>query len=247
MNALSNFVVAEREFYAADDNNRFAFSLGQAIRYYEFILIVYERQKEANRKLVSHDTKLMTSLLAKGGETMTEEQMQLFEEWTALMKQVALEIESFYLFAKIFLDLIARFILNYFGDVRGIKLNSHDKLTKNHRKYQTAKCLTFPDGFSESLTILKKHVCDYRDKQIAHLQSPRTIKGIAYNESGQTRISAHYLYPSPTDTHVESSELSEVMAAIESYVQQVFVIIESNRSKTRYTIKEQSGNLPVAG
>jgi hypothetical protein len=247
MNALSNFVTAEREHYKAEDNNLFAFSLSQTIRYYEFIIMIYERHKEISQKMVSHQTKMMASISARNSGIMTEEQMQLFEEGNILMRKVELEIESFYIFAKIFLDMIARFILNYFSEAHKIKLNSHDKLTKNHIEYQTVKGLIFPDGFSESLTILKEHVGDFRDKQIAHLQNPRSIKGISYNTNGQTRISETHLYPKPTDSQVESRELSEVMSAIELYVQQVFAVIEVNRSKTRYAIKEQSGNLPAAG
>lgn len=130
MSALSDFVVTERELYAEKDKNLFAFSLGQATSYYDFIPIIVGRHQEESQKTVSNYTKLMESLSAQKSRSMTEEQIRIFEGGYRVSTQVHLEIESFYLFAKIFLDMIVLFLLNYFGQARGIKLNSHDKLTK---------------------------------------------------------------------------------------------------------------------
>ncbi len=240
MNTLSDFVVIEREFYAEKDNNLFAFSLGQAIRYYDFIKIIVGRYQEASKMMVSNYSKLKESLSGQKSGTMTEDQMRIFEDGNRISTQVHLEIESFYLFAKIFLDMLALFLLNYFGQARGIKLNSHDKLTKSCEVYELTKGLAFPERFRESLTYLKEHVCDYRDKQISHLQNPRTIKGTVFNMSGQTRIAATQLYPNAFDTQVESSELPVIMDAIDQYVQQVIEVIRLNRTKTRFSLKENS-------
>lgn len=240
MSILSDFAVAERELYLDSDNNLFAFSLGQATRYYDFIQIIAGRHQEVSQKMVSNHTKLTESLSTQESGSMTEEQMRIFEDGMHLGIQVHLEIESFYLFAKIFLDMIARFILNYFGGARGIKLNSHDKLTKSYEEYRLAKNLIFPDRFAESLVFLKEHVCDYRDKQISHQQNPRTIKGTMFNLSGQTRIVATQLYPNASDVQVESSELPEIVKVIDQYARQVIDVIKLNRAKTRYALKENN-------
>ena len=242
MNPLSEFIQSERELYADNDNNLFAFSLLQAVRYYDFIVIVSNRHKEVSEKMVTNSKKLMESLSSiQGTGTMSDEQVRLYEEGPYLATQVHLEIESFYLFAKTLLDKIALFLQNYFGTARGISLISHDKLTKNHEHYRASKGLIYPSGFPAGLLFLKEHVCDYRDKQISHLQNPRTLKGTIFSATEQTRIAATHLYPNQNEKgiQIESKEIPELLSAIDKHIQLVINIIELNRSKTRFRLKEQ--------
>jgi hypothetical protein len=240
MTILSDFIRTERELYANNDNNLFAFSLSQALRYYEFILIIANRHKEVSQKMVLNSMKLMESITAQNIEAMTDEQIHLYTEGPELATLVHLEIESFYLFAKTLLDKVALFLQNYFGQARGISLISHDKLTKSYDQYRIAKGLVYPSGFSESLQFLKEHVCDYRDKQISHLQNPRTNKGTIFSASGQTRIVAVPFFPNPNEIgiQIESSELPELLSSIDTYIQLVITVIELNRAKTRFRLKE---------
>lgn len=53
MDMLVGFIMSERFHYADDDNNRFAFALGQALRYYGFLLIILDRYQIANKKMIS--------------------------------------------------------------------------------------------------------------------------------------------------------------------------------------------------
>ncbi len=240
MTTLSDFIQTEREFYTGNDNNLFMFALSQALRYYEFILIIAKRHEEVSQKMVSNSMKLRESLSGQSSGTMTDEQMRLYTEGSHLTTLVHLEIESFYVFAKTLLDKLALFLQDYFGIARRISLISHDKLTKNHEQYSIAKELIYPNGFSESLQFLKKHVCDYRDKQISHLQNPRTYKATIFNASGQTRIAVSYLFPNQReiDVEVESKELPELLHAIDTYIQTIMTVIELNRTKTRYKLKQ---------
>jgi len=151
---------------------------------------------------------------------------------------VHLEIESFYLFGKIFLDKIALFVQYYFGQARGISLISHNKLTTSHEQYGIAKNLIYPEGFSDSLQFLDQQICNYRDKQISHLQGQRTNKATIFDSSGHTKIAALQIYPTERDVQVQSTELSELMNAIDVYVQRVITLIETNRLKTKLTLKE---------
>lgn len=240
---LSEFVSVEREQYDTVDGNLFAFSLGQAARYYEFISIIAERYRAVSEEWTS-SLQLLQSKFSDGARVMSDEEMALWEENRRLSTLVHLEIESFYVFAKVLLDKIALFVENYFGQARGCLLASHDKLTKNHERFRSAKELVYPAGFAESLTFLKEHICDYRDKQISHLRNPRTIKATLFNlrDGDQTRIATTYIYPSERDLErgqVESVNLSELIRAIDEYIQQVIEVISLNRSRTRFSIREQ--------
>ncbi|MCK6463201.1 MAG: hypothetical protein L6Q29_05300, partial [Candidatus Pacebacteria bacterium] len=211
-------------------------SLSQASRYYEFILIVANRHNEVSQKMILNHTKLMDLTSVNGNGVMSEEQVRIYNDGIHLTTLVHLEIESFYLFAKTLLDKLALFLQNYFGQARGISLISHDKLTKGYVEYGTAKGLTYPNGFSESLLFLKEHVCDYRDKQISHLQNPRSIKGTLFNASGQTRIVNTPLFPNQNELgmQVESKTLPELLHAIDTHIQLIILTVRENRDKTRY-------------
>jgi hypothetical protein len=106
-----------------------------------------------------------------------------------------LEIESFYLFAKILLDKIAHALEFYFGLGRKKSLDSHDGLVKNFAQYAEVKCLTLPSDFMTIAARLKTDVSDYRDYEIAHEKSPRRMSGTVFDAEGRMRIVATSLYP----------------------------------------------------
>lgn len=239
MSILCDFIDNERKHYTGKDSNLFAFSLGQSLRYYDFLLIVFDRYKKACGKAVSAHNKLMKPSLAQPGKEIpvTGKQMRLWVEWRQLHFLVHLEIESFYMFAKIFLDKIALFIKNYFGPEQGISLRSHDKLEKEHERFRLAKGLTYPRGFSQSIIFLKEHISDYRDKQVSHMYSQRAVKGTTWGDNKQMKITTMQLFPTGNEFKSPSSEdLSLLLQAIDTYIQQLIVLIESNRAKTKFKL-----------
>ena len=102
---------------STSDGNTFARSLAEASRYYDFLLIIVDRYRNTSKKMVSINKKERKLSTAQTGVIVpvTVEQMRLMEEWSRFNTLVQLEIESFYQFAKIFLDKIALFIQRYFG------------------------------------------------------------------------------------------------------------------------------------
>lgn len=232
MTALFDFIVTERKHYTNKGGNLFASSLGEALRYYDFLLIIADRYKKIGNKMISISNKERKLTPSQTGDPfpMTDEQIRLMEEWYRLNKLIQLEIETFYLFAKILLDKIALFIENYFGQARGISLRSHDKWERNHEQYRLAKHLTYPQGFSDSIVFVKEHISDYRDKQISHLQSQRTVRATTWGRAKHMKIAA---YHTKNGGQAHSRELPELIRAIDIYLQQVITLIESNRGKTR--------------
>jgi len=163
--------------------------------------------------------------------------MRLMEESSLLMTLVHLEIESFYLFAKIFLDNVTRFLYVYFGQVEGVSLKSHHNLAVHHKRYCEVKSLVVPQGLSESIMLLKERICDYRDEEITHEMSLRTIKGTAWGASRDARIVGGTLYPREGDRRATSEELPQLMDAINLYIRQVIMLVQSNKDKSRLRLK----------
>lgn len=148
---------------------------------------------------------------------MTAEQMAMLaaQEDRAMVAQ--LEIESFYVLAKMLLDKVALFISRCFGSARGIELLSHDRMEKQFSRYAADKSLTVPDAFAARLQRLKTMIGDFRDKQIAHDQNLRVMRGTGIDSNNRAIMIASALYPKPTDVQAESKTLHDLMTEIDEW------------------------------
>lgn len=239
MNILFEFVMAERFEYA--DVNVFSHNLGQALRYYDFLLIILGRYEEANEKIVllrEEERKLLST--QTGIRRVMPREVRRLEESSRLTTLLHLEVESFYLFAKVLLDNIARFLNVYFGEERGIRIKSHNDLAKRHEKYFEAKGLVIPRGISESIIFLKEGICDYRDKVISHEKPLGGMKATMWGASGNARIVGGRVFPQAGERKTVTMELPQLMEDINSYLQKVIVLIESNRAKTKLELRDKA-------
>jgi len=239
MDMLVGFIMSERFHYADDDNNRFAFALGQAVRYYGFLLIVLDRYQKASKKMISIFDKSM-KLMPQTGQPVpvTVEQLHLMEESSRLTTLVHLEIESFYVFAKVFLDSVALFLYVHFGQARRVGLTTHHRLAEYHEEYLKVKGLVVPQGLSESIMLLKERICNYRDDEIVHKLSLRKIRATAWAASKNARIVRGELSLRRGGLSLwldgrtaMSEELPQLREAINIYIRQIITLIESNREK----------------
>lgn len=241
MNQLSEFVESERERFTTADNNRFAFSFSKIIRYREFIQIICERRRDAGLKFVKN-VSAFNAAIPSGGPSLTDEQRTLLDEGNRLTSLLHLEIESFFLVAKILLDKIAHSIEFYFGPARGESLDSHDDLAKNIGDYAEKKQLKVPPGMLDSADSLKKDISDFRDYQIAHEKNPRSMRGTAFSfTDGRASMISTTIYPTAKDQQVQSKDMNDLLKEIDSYIGQVIELIKSNRDSTRLEIGSPAG------
>jgi hypothetical protein len=108
----------------------------------------------------------------------------MLQEISEIGMRLHLEIEAFYLFAKILLDKISLAIQFYFGTARSLSLASHDNLTKHIEAYAGTKGLTINPELVEHIRKLKEDISDFRDHQIQHIidyRQGRTIRGTGFD------------------------------------------------------------------
>lgn len=228
---LNEFVDAERERFTTVDNNRFALSFSQIMRYAEFIEIIAGRQTEAGLKFVANAAALRAAV-PSGGASLTAEQRRLLDEGRKLTDALHLEIESFYLFAKILLDKIARSIEFYFGQGRKCSLDSHDDLIKDLGKYSTIKRLSVPAKLLELALSLKQDISDLRDYRIAHDKNPRRVLGTAFGLDGKTTMISTTIYPTPNDKQLQTRDPNDLLTEIGDYIDSVIDLFGTNRHLT---------------
>ena len=237
MNSLLDFIVRERERYTDRDNNRFAFSLGQAARYYGFLQIVYSRYVDANVRFIDNSKHMRAALVKQSDGTSGPERHALYVEGRDVAELLHLDYESFYLFGTIFVDRIACFIEGYFGAPRQGRIDKHRSLKNKLIAYADEKRLVLPDGFADSVAFLEDSLAEFRDKVITHDKSWRSMPMTVWTPEGEARLGKTKLYPTEGDKQVEGKEPKELLEAIDRYIEQLVYLIETNRSRTQFRLK----------
>jgi hypothetical protein len=216
---------------------RLSFAFSQVSRYLRSLQLIVGRYQEVSRKFVDSTNRVMAmSQRKRNGDSFSEESA-VFDEGRPLNDQLHLEIESFYLFAKIFLDKIAHFLEFYFGSVRGKSLDSHDQLVKNFEAFCDSNGLDLPADFMTLAGELKTAISDHRDYQIAHGKNPRTAYGTMYGPEGRTRISMVRLAPTDRDKQIETMPLDDLLTQGDRYLRMAIEIVKSNRNRSRLLSK----------
>jgi hypothetical protein len=159
-----------------------------------------------------------------------------------------LEVETFYLFAKMLLDKGARFIEHCFGTVRKLPLHSHDQLVKRLGRYAAATGITVLPEFIEELQSLKRRISDFRDYAIAHEQSPYMARGTLFARNQEPRMVLMKLPPasSPpvTQAPLQSEAIRELMADVERYIGGLIGLYEANRNLSVFEQSESQSSSP---
>lgn len=105
--------------------------------------------------------------------------------------RVQIDIESFYLFSKTFLDKLAHLVERCLGRPRGLSLASHDKLSKNIERYLAAlRHPSLESTLTAMIPIVKQRISDFRDYEFAHAQSLRA-RGLQWSavDTASVRVS----------------------------------------------------------
>jgi hypothetical protein len=233
---LSNFIGKHRDRFTNKHDNIFTLSFGKVFRRLGFLKIIQARYAEASAAFIANCEATRKALPAGSGpQPVSQDTEALLKKASHITRTLHLESESFYLFAKIILDDVARAIEYYFGAQRGLALDSHDDLTERMPRYAAAKGLTISEDLVTAATDLRKRISDFRDSQIAHEKSPRTMYGTSWSPSEGARIVTTRIFPKTTDPDPAQNgmeALPELRKAIDAYLDQVAAFLSANEDKT---------------
>ena len=230
---LYAFVNVERSRFDDMQSNTFALSMAHVGRYWSFLALIADRYEAVSTAVIADSEAFVAA--AEAGREYPDE---LVEKARQLTDALHLEIESFYLFAKILLDHIAHAIFYYFGPARGIRQFRHSVLVKKLKAYAAVKNLVIPDGFLAQARALQTRVSNYRDHNVTHDNSPRTIYVTMWDSVEKTtRLAPSRLQPVEYgDEDRRSSSPGELLAIIGEYIEGLVCLLEANRSKTGLTV-----------
>lgn len=187
--------------------------------------IIASRYKDASERFVQNTKAIMANVkpdvLPNVLIPVTDEQSKFHTEGLLISWELRLDIRSFYMFAKIYLDKIARFVEFYFGHARGLSLDSHHKLTKHLANYCSHKGLRLPRDMPVIANDLKDRISDYRDQQVSHDKSANPT-GTIFTDEDEVRISR--------SAAPESESLPDLTEAVDEYLLLVVQLMSENEA-----------------
>jgi len=242
MKIIDDLIEIERSCLDADQFTGvqftgFATSWQAVARYHTFLTVIVEREAKAT-EIFSLASKAFRNTPPSPGPYLTAEQERRLNELDNATDLLHLEIESFYLFAKILLDVVARAIEKYFGPGRACSLDSHHDLIANFAEYAAQKKLDIPTDFIEKARRLREDVSKFRDHEIAHSKRLNRVTGTALTadrrQATMTAVST-VVPPERFKPQASSIHVGELMSAVENYIASAIEIVKTNRGKTNLT------------
>lgn len=235
-NSYESFVATERDRYADDHNNKVAFSLGQVGRYVRMSEIARMRA-EAAAEVVTDSFDERMKDLKPGNHKLTQEEIQELDSDSRRNLLFQMEVEVYFILVSILLDKTAQCTEDFYGPVRSMTLQSHQKACKHFKEYGIVKNLEIPDGYICAGERLLELAVQYRDKQITHFKKPRALHYTQFHPKFGVQISTTSLYPKSTDAGATSPPLSKISELVDGYISMFINLISKNRGKSRYVAK----------
>jgi hypothetical protein len=121
-----------------------------------------------------------------------------------------------------------------------------DEVTRRfHQKHPAllrAQRLELSDDLVAHLEHLKSDVADFRDKQISHETSPRTMRPLMFDGKGNVRMVLTRLYPKDGDVQVEARHIHELMAELDDYIRSIISFVQTNGRRRNLSITQPTAS-----
>jgi hypothetical protein len=227
--------------------------IGELYRYAEFVDETLRRLIDGGRRAHAADEALKAARekdpdkvfrTETGADGITSswgsarpETNAFWDELHTARRTVELDIESFYVFAKILLDRWAVFVGRYFGPEPGFKPRAHGWLTEGRlAQYAAAKGMTaVPSRLEQLVESLHRRVIGYRNDGIVHGKTVNVFRFFdSVGRDGElVRIIGVQLPGAPKDApaHVDSGVPTGHLVEINEYLTAWFIYIDENASK----------------
>jgi hypothetical protein len=213
-------------------------ALGHCGRYLRFVRIVADRYETANAKYVEQSLRfkaMMPKEPGGGRRQGTEEESQAFLVQWNLGQIVYLEIESFYVFAKILLDRVADILCLYFEHPKVKDGSSHSRLKKGIFDQICGNRSIDGRHLKAMVEDLHRRVVRHKTDVVEHLADDRWIPGIGFGGDHRVTASMGLTAPREDEMDVDTRETEDpavLLKEIEDYVVAVIDFLEANIEKS---------------
>ena len=204
-------------------------------RYSAFLILVKARAIEVSVKC---NEALRCCVGMPAGEER-EKRMSRFEQ---LNVNLQLDIESFYIFATIYLDKTSHFLEAYFGELRDCSFESFRSLKQQLDLMESSHGFKLNRQFREMAEKLFTDIVDFRDKKITHAKMPRLFRGLNWEADGRVTMASGLINAKPTDKLFQTTDVGDLWMLLEKYSGLFTEFVEQNPKKAKSRLNE---NEPV--
>jgi len=211
-------------------------SITQWFRYRDYLKRVLVRYEDANGTYLEVRRRVRQRLPKTPGRHRSSRRVSAdMRRLWPLTRDVHLEIESFYVFAKILVDRVAdTFALFFLGHLFGGFGSSHVKLKNQLASICQVKNVR-PGKLTKMTRDLQERIVDHRTGVIEHLREPRYSPGSSIGANGKIRIEMGLVSPTEADHEFDTrttEPLGDLMAALDDYLDAMAAFLQANRDKS---------------
>jgi len=214
-------------------------SFGHILRGYRYLELIHERHVPTAK----HYKELLSQLIARmdpafegGAITYDAEMATMDADMGDLLDVAHVDLETFYLFAKIVLERAAQYVELYFGSEPKLSIRTHDRLRANFSEFAQRRGLVVPDGFNDTFAHVHDMVFTHQaesatnDARVA--QSPSDLM-IAHTDNT----------PGPNGTSPGVMRLSlttgQLLNVVDAYLRTVLELIRANPNRAKMLRKRR--------
>jgi hypothetical protein len=214
--------------------NQFFIRLSAVVDYRRFLKIVIDRHRDivATYKAYAAQLKKFEEDVPAQEQAaivrVSEEEGRIREDlWERVAPTLRLDIESFYIFAKILLDRLADAFAYFFGVRFGGRGSTYTKLAKRFLEIAAQRQFCEPTvrslhELNDEIQALKRDVADYRTSSIEHVEQPGMV-GMAYPLDDSR---PPYLIRGPDG--IVTSDLEALLTRIDGHIDAMLDLFEVN-------------------
>jgi hypothetical protein len=216
-------------------------ALHEAIRYLQFLEIIRARVESTEKEYI-----YLVEAFISG--KLTNKEQSLLHRQTHLTLLVQLEIESFYLFSKIYLDTTARFLEVYFGQHPNFRFESFEKLFRREAAiWKSDYGLKFDSEFCEVIQKLLVKIVGFRGKKIVHPKGRdaqsligRRLHALAWKSDGSSGVSltAGFTGVKSSNEFYQSTDVGDLWKLIEQYTNLFIQFADQNVEKLKLRLEQ---------
>jgi hypothetical protein len=214
-------------------------SFGHILRGYRYLELIHERHVPTAK----HYKELLAQLIARmdpafegGAITYDEEMATMDADMGDLLDVAHVDLETFYLFAKIVLERVAQYVELYFGSEPKLPIRTHDKLRANFSEFAERRGLVISEGFSAAFAHVHDMVFTHQSESATNdarvAQSPSDLM-IAHTDNT----------PGPNGASPGVMRLSlttgQLLNVVDAYLRTVLGLIRANPNRAKLLRKRR--------
>ncbi len=214
-------------------------SFGHILRGYRYLELIHERHvptAKHYKELLSQFIARMDPAFEGGAITYDDEMATMDADMADLLDVAHVDLETFYLFAKIVLERTAQYVELYFGSEPKLSIRTHDKLRANFSEFAQRRGLVIPDGFDDAFA----HV---HDMVFTHQSESATNDARVAQSPSDLMIAHTDKTPGPNGASAGVMRLSlttgQLLNVVDAYLRTVLELIRANPNRAKLLRKRR--------